>query len=646
MPSNLGTPPRGTGGNTQRQEYQQIEQRLQDAQAVAQTQGERINTLEQALSSVQSATKNVYELWLELPGNAGKTYTQFLEETATSPVFTSAANFRTGIGTKSSGRILSGGRLVEYVYDSSSSAADDGVTVLRAPDASTGARRYVLQTRSVTITSLTQLRTLDPRIYTNVTLDQVEYTAITGNQSALITNADFVYGNNDNTGASGGFLVRTSIVRISSAATSASLQAYINGLSAGEIVRLPPKLRLTSPIVMPTDKNLRIMGPCDITIVGDINAFELLNMPSGANARHIFEMLRFYSDVATPYQGTSFYIENTSGQIFRDMKMFRLKHFFHLHNRLAGHFSEGNQFYNVEGNGYVYGWRFEKSGGNASFSDTFFLRCKIANTVADDPGQASWGIHVNATSSLYRAFFGDFIVFPGTLNATGIFVDGNIKNASGLIAIEGDTGKSTKGVELGANTAGSQHDVFFDIRSVDQKFVVNAAVTTDFSLRTSSLGNYGEVVSPHDTAILNSVYRSDDEAEIYRLVALTNDRMRFHGSQPFEFTDMTGNVIQSAKVIVFGGEVTLSGGETTYNVTGVSFLKFNNGSATSFTQFLGGTAAQQILQVRFLTANTTLVHGVNLRLQGSANFTPATNTIMTFMRVGTDQWHEASRVTP
>lgn len=76
---------------------------------------------------------------------------------------------------------------------------------------------------------------------------------------------------------------------------------------------------------------------------------------------------------------------------------------------------------------------------------------------------------------------------------------------------------------------------------------------------------------------------------------------------------------------------------TTANVDGIGFLKFNDGAATNFTGFTGGSNGQ-VLYCRFNNANTTLVESAALELKGTGNITTTAATGATFIRSALNNW--------
>lgn len=424
---------------------------------------------------------------------------------------------------------------------------------------------------------------------------------------------------------------------------SAEIQRAIDLVENHGTVVLPPLVRINSEVVMPSNKNVRVLGSPTRVIVGDNIAFGIYNAASADTARHIFDGLSFQA--ANDYKGTAFYIENAGGQSFRNMKMFHLHTYFHIHNKDAGQFSEGNEFDNIEGRGYIYGWRYQRTSGAGSCSDQHFIRCKISQDASNDPGTTTYGLYVGTGISLYRSFFGNLTIFPSNPNAIGVYVDGDLRNATGAINIEGDTGKSTTGFYFDANAANGQCSIYADIRSVDTFVHMDPAITTDITIRSASFGvNNAIAVAPDSTVIIDGIFRTDDGAKIYEKSVLTNDRIIHATTQPVEFRQLGSSVVQSIKAFPFGDSLTETA-DAAPSVAGVRVLNLQYDSATDVTGFTGGMT-QQVLVVRHLNGNATLKHSATFRLQGATDYTGEADAIHLFFHVGSDIWYEVSRITP
>lgn len=421
------------------------------------------------------------------------------------------------------------------------------------------------------------------------------------------------------------------------------IQAAVDALGDHGTIILPPLARIEREIVMPSDKNVRILGSPTRIVIGNNVGFGIYDVPSNDTARHIFDGLSW--EAVNDYEGNPFYLENAGGQTFRNMKFFYLHTYFDIHNKKSGDFSEGNQFDNIEGKGYIYGWRYRKTDGNGSCSDQHFIRCKISQDATNDPATATYGLYVGTGMSLYRSFFGNLTIFPEVENSIGVYVDGDLRNATGAINIEGDTGKSTTGFYFDANAANGQCNIYADIRSVDTKIHMDPAITTDITIRSASFGvNNAIAAGPDSAVVIGGIFRTDDEAKIYERVVLTNDRVVHRFTQPMEFRDLASDRAGSIKAFPFGDSLTETA-DPTPDVNAVKVLNLQYGSATDVTGFTGGMT-QQILVVRHLNANATLKHSATLRLQGATDYTGVEHAIHMFYHVGNDSWQEISRITP
>ena len=116
------------------------------------------------------------------------------------------------------------------------------------------------------------------------------------------------------------------------------------------------------------------------------------------------------------------------------------------------------------------------------------------------------------------------------------------------------------------------------------------------------------------------------------LVALLNQRMKALEGELGELRRQQAGVLAVAN------------GDTTPSVAGGSVLLTSNAAATSVTRFDDGRRGQRITLV-FGDANTTLVHGPDLRLNGSANYKGAPGKIKEFVTADGTVWYDCARPT-
>jgi uncharacterized protein (DUF2345 family) len=76
-------------------------------------------------------------------------------------------------------------------------------------------------------------------------------------------------------------------------------------------------------------------------------------------------------------------------------------------------------------------------------------------------------------------------------------------------------------------------------------------------------------------------------------------------------------------------------------VFGSNIVQVANASPTSITNFAGGETNQMIVLV-FSDANTTIVHGTNIRLNAGTNFAASANSTLTLVKTS-GPWVEISR---
>jgi hypothetical protein len=91
-----------------------------------------------------------------------------------------------------------------------------------------------------------------------------------------------------------------------------------------------------------------------------------------------------------------------------------------------------------------------------------------------------------------------------------------------------------------------------------------------------------------------------------------------------------------------GTVVTLANAGATPSVLNRSNILLSNSGAQNVTTFADSDGDGHMLQVYFADANTTLVHGATLKLQGSINVTPTAGSILMFQNISA-AWYEVSR---
>lgn len=90
------------------------------------------------------------------------------------------------------------------------------------------------------------------------------------------------------------------------------------------------------------------------------------------------------------------------------------------------------------------------------------------------------------------------------------------------------------------------------------------------------------------------------------------------------------------------GVATIAAGDTTPSVYSAGVFVTANTGSTSITTFDDGSAGRSIVLV-FADANTTLVNGSTLKLNGGANYTGAAGNVMQFVTDDGSIWREKSQ---
>jgi len=121
----------------------------------------------------------------------------------------------------------------------------------------------------------------------------------------------------------------------------------------------------------------------------------------------------------------------------------------------------------------------------------------------------------------------------------------------------------------------------------------------------------------------------------------TNESLKATVSGNISGDTITADVLEVRERYYNDAFVTFTDADTTPDVSaGNKFLTANTG-ATSITNFDLGHETQEIV-IHFGDANTTLVNGATLNLQGAVNFTGATGNSITLIKRGT-VWYEDGR---
>lgn len=136
-----------------------------------------------------------------------------------------------------------------------------------------------------------------------------------------------------------------------------------------------------------------------------------------------------------------------------------------------------------------------------------------------------------------------------------------------------------------------------------------------------------------------------EAATSYDTVIHLGPNIHFTGNFATNISDANNNL---ARPIISNRIIALSGGETTYDASSpipLRHIRFDNSGSTTVTNFTNGYLGQMLI-LQFANTNTTIQHdGTNIKLNGSANFTPSSaNEVLTLVYVDS-AWVELSRTT-
>lgn len=134
-------------------------------------------------------------------------------------------------------------------------------------------------------------------------------------------------------------------------------------------------------------------------------------------------------------------------------------------------------------------------------------------------------------------------------------------------------------------------------------------------------------------------YTANDADAVERMRIDNSGNVGVGTAAPVAYTklDVAGNVRGG----LIGRQASLSDGDTTPSVDGMTFVMTANTSSTTITNFDDGEQGQ-ILTIYFGDANTT-VNRDNIYMGGSATFTGSARDILTLVSIGGDKWVEISR---
>lgn len=432
--------------------------------------------------------------------------------------------------------------------------------------------------------------------------------------------------------------------------------------AGGGWVFVPPTAngyRLNSGITFPDDTDdtpVWLIGSDTKILHGGTGVLmDINNGTSVTGPRHLIKGFHIKKISGQENTGTAIQVRNSVNQVVRDC---HIKDF----NKGVGiaastAWCESNQFSKLRIRNCQYAIHMEASGGQSSLATNVFYDC-ILGVGGGSTTAPAYGVYVTgSTTNLYRCCFMPMTIFIANDQAVGFYCDGKIKGAFGEIFFENNNGAVSNcvGLEFGANATVMQpHFRVNWSGTIGTKYKFHASNTQVFlgvydnQFGSAQQGEY-MVSRPSTFATLGGYADTDNSTYRVKWSRNASDvmQLRVNSGDVFAMLDDTSGKLLPTRIMDVGRAVNLSGLETTYAVDDVTAIRFNNGSATSVTDFTSGTHMQR-LHLMFLNGNTTIVHGAStIILNGSSNFAGTTNATLTLMRDGTSAvWREIGRMVP
>lgn len=408
----------------------------------------------------------------------------------------------------------------------------------------------------------------------------------------------------------------------------------------GKVEFMPQKTYVSTGLTLSTSKSTYLeLNGCTLKLSGSGTLIDIDN-------NHDFSLQNSinngYLDSTTLGSGIAILNTDTDRTEFNNLLIRYFDKGIMLDASADGGYSESCFFKNVTIRSCDYGIYL---GGSAwtsttiSYGQTRFIGVNVSTSGAS--AAVAYGFYQEQHTSLYRTTFATATFWTETNNAVGFFTDGAFNGVFGQIGIEriGSTGNTA--FQVGSNATLIQGDLIINIAGVfATEFDLNANISYQ-GIRKKAIQTIRK--QGYD-AVIDQVTDEDGTVRISRKVTNTDTiQERYNSTNPLEIlNNSTGNLFEVRAKIV-GKVSTVTGNDTTPSVINLTFLRLNNSSATTITNFDDGVAGQEIT-VLHLNTNTT-ISATNIVLSGAVDVTGTIGMIHKFIYDGNSaKWRETSRI--